>query len=91
MKGRITKIFDDRKFFFVDNEYWCHYERIDFAPSVFAEVEYERSTDRNDKKVAMNVKLVNPGSGATNNSSVQNSFFNDYLAKLNDGYFASAD
>lgn len=89
MKGRITKIIDSGKFFFIDNDYWCHFDKVNFSPVVFAEVEYEQSVDsRNGKKVALNVKSVGT---STPNSASHGSVFSNYLNELNNGYFESAN
>jgi len=57
-KGIITKIFEEKKFFFIDNDYFCRYDWIDFIPAVGDNVIYEKSTNRDGKPEAKNVKKV---------------------------------
>lgn len=77
-KGIITRVFEDRKFFFIDNDYFCRYDRINFLPCVGDNVIYERSTNREGKPEAKNVKKAA-------------GFFDQYLEELSGGYFIKDD
>lgn len=76
MKGKITKIISDKNFFFVDNEYFCHFDRYSETPELDDIVEYERS-EKNGKRNALSVKLIKKA----------NSFIEDYFNELEAGYF----
>lgn len=73
-KGIITRIIEERKFFFIDNDYFCHFDRIDFQPSVGDQVFYEKSTNKDGKPEAKNVKKVG-------------GFIDQYWEELAYGYF----
>lgn len=77
-KGIITRVFEERKFFFIDNVYFCWYDRVSFLPAVGDNVIYERTTNKDGKPEAKNVKKA-PG------------FFDQYLVELNGGYFVKDD
>jgi CRISPR/Cas system CSM-associated protein Csm2 small subunit len=77
-KGIITKIFEEKKFFFIDNDYFCRYDWIDFIPAVGDNVIYEKSTNRDGKPEAKNVKKFA-------------GIFEEYLEKLSEGYFIKDD
>jgi hypothetical protein len=77
-KGIITRVFEDRKFFFIDNDYFCRYDKVNFLPSVGDNVLYERSTNKEGKPEAKNVKKVD-------------GFFEQYLIELSNGYFIKDD
>jgi len=77
-KGSITKIIEEKKIFFIDNVYFCRYEWIDFVPAVGDNVIYEKSTNRDGKAEAKNVKKVA-------------GIFEEYLEKLSEGYFIKDD
>jgi hypothetical protein len=88
MKGIVTKIFEDRNYFLIDNDYRCYYDRVNFRPKVFDQVEYDQSTDKNGKPRAENVKLLIVGSEAKDKAQ---NFFAKYLEELPKGYFDHGD
>lgn len=77
-KGIITRIIEERKFFFIDNDYFCHFDRIDFQPSIGDQVFYEKSTNKDGKPEAKNVKKVG-------------GFIDQYWEELANGYFIRDD
>jgi hypothetical protein len=76
--GIITKVFKDREFFFIDEDYFCRCSNIDFEPSVGDKVAYERARNREGKKEARNVKKVNV-------------IMDQYFDELKKGYFVEGD
>ncbi len=80
MEGKITKVFADKGFFFVDNDYWCHKNNYSKAAVEGDIVEYERS-EKNGKKNADNVKFVRSAPNP----------FNDYISEISSGYFTEKD
>lgn len=84
MKGIITKVIEDKRFFFVDNKYFCHFDKINFSPAVLNQVEYEKSVDKNGKDIAINVKLLD---NQESNIRGSGSFFEKYINELMKGYF----
>lgn len=77
-KGIITRVFEERKFFFIDNDYFCRFDKVNFLPSVGDSVVYERSTNNEGKPEAKNVKK-------------SAGFFEQYLEELSNGYFIKDD
>lgn len=61
MKGKITRIVQDRKFFFVDDEFWCHFNDYEKEPEIGDTVEYDQKILSDGKKNAVNVKFVKKG------------------------------
>lgn len=92
-EGTITKLFGDRGFFFIDNDYFCRYSDIDFSPIVFQKVSYEKTKNREGKLSAKNVKLLEGNLSIQKNNSELNtgSFFSNYLKEIDKGYFTSED
>lgn len=92
-EGTITKLFGDRSFFFIDNDYFCRYSDIDFSPIVFQKVSYEKTKNREGKLSAKNVKLLEGNLSIQKNNSELNtgSFFSNYLKEIDKGYFTSED
>ncbi len=76
MRGKITKINSIGNFFFIDNEYWCHFNDFSDSPDVGDEVEYDQS-EYKGKKSAKNVRLLKKSHGP----------ISDYLNELENGYF----
>lgn len=77
MKGKITKVIADKKFFFVDDDYWCHFNNYEREPEEGDVVEYERRVIQGGKKNAENVKFIKKSS----------SLPVEYEDELNSGYF----
>jgi len=76
MEGKITRVVNERAFFFIDNDYWCHFNGYKETPVEGDIVEYEREI-RNDKKNAKNVRFLRRPNGP----------LEDYLTELKKGYF----
>lgn len=89
MQGIVTKIFEERNYFLIDNNYRCYYDKVNFKPKVFDQVEYDQSTDKNGKPRAENVKLLSAAI-ETKDKTTQN-FFPKYLEELSKGYFEHGD
>lgn len=85
MEGKITKIFNDKSFFFVDREYWCHFNEYDSEPKEGDIVEYQRDVRSDGKKNAKNVKHVK------NADSPLTEYFNflktGYFDKSSEGFY----
>lgn len=79
MKGKITKIVKDRKFFFVDEYYWCHFNDYNNEPEEGDIVEYERKVSSDGKKNAINIRFIKKGTTLPS----------DYENEINQGYFDS--
>lgn len=77
-KGIITKVFEERGFFFIDNDYFCRYDKINFQPAVGDQVQYEKSTNREGKPEAKNVKKIG-------------GYIEEYWEELSNGYFIKDD
>lgn len=77
-KGKVTKVLEEKRFFFIDNDYFCRYDKIDFVPSVGDQVQYEQSKNRDGKPEAKNVKKVD-------------GFIEQYWNELTKGYFLKED
>ncbi len=77
MKGKITRVVTDKKFFFIDNGYWCHFNNYDKVPEEGDIVEYKPKKLPDGKKNAENVKFIKKGS----------SLPGDYKDEINYGYF----
>ncbi len=92
-EGKITKVLADRKFFFVDTEYWCHFNQYnDDNPEVGDEVEYEPEIRSDGKKNALKARLiikkfVNDDIPASSNNQLMESYFKT----LQNGYFKEKD
>jgi len=76
-EGRITRIVADRRFFFIDDDYWCHFNNYDRMPEENHIVEYTPETRSDGKKNAVNVRFL---------KTVKNPF-DEYLAEVDNGYF----
>lgn len=97
MKGKITKVVSEKRFFFVDNDYWCHFDRYDEEPRVGDVVTYDRKEKPDGKKSAWNVSFVERGSpGETENSQHTNRTSSakqfsglpkEYIEIIETGYF----
>jgi len=77
-KGIITRVFEERGFFFIDNDYFCRFDKINFQPSAGDQVQYEKSTNRDGKPEAKNVKKIG-------------GFIEQYWDELSNGYFIRDD
>lgn len=77
-KGIITRVFEEKRFFFIDNDYFCRYDRINFQPSVGDQVQYQKSANREGKPEAKNVKKIG-------------GYIEEYLEELSNGYFLKDD
>lgn len=86
MKGIITKVLEDKKFFFIDKDYWCHYNQITFIPENGQPVEYDRNINESGKKSARNVKEIKPDGYNTDGEKIWS--FENYLTFLKGGYFS---
>lgn len=101
MKGKITKVVSEKRFFFVDNDYWCHFDRYDEEPRVGDVVTYERKERQDGKKNAWNVSFVERGSaGGTENSQHTNRTSSarqlsglpkEYIEIIEAGYFGESN
>ncbi|MEM3373495.1 MAG: type III-A CRISPR-associated protein Csm2 [Candidatus Anstonellales archaeon] len=80
MIGKITKIVADKKFFFIDNEYWCHYNDYEKNPELGDIVDYKTKII-NGKKNAEEVKFIKKGT----------SLPIEYEQEIDDGYFNKED
>lgn len=89
MKGLVTKVFEDRGYFLIDNDYRCYFDRVNFKPKVFDQVEYEQSKDKNGKPRAERVKLLSISDSSINKTTQD--FFSQYLDELTNGYFIKDD
>jgi CRISPR/Cas system CSM-associated protein Csm2 small subunit len=77
MKGKITKVFKEKRFFFVDDDYWCHFNNYKGEPEEGDIVEYERKDLPDGKKNAVNVRFIKKGTALPI----------EYEDEINDGYF----
>lgn len=79
MKGKITKIVRDRKFFFIDDEFWCHFNDYEKEPEEGDLVEYDQKVLPNGKKNAENVRFIKKGSAlpAEYEDEIINGYFNE--------------
>jgi hypothetical protein len=86
-EGKITKIIEEKQFFFIDKDYWCHNNQYGREPLIGDIVNYE-PVEINGKKSAKNVKYIRNSFGTTSNDvSISNDFFEEYLKNIEDGYF----
>lgn len=88
-EGKITKVVKERKFFFVDEVYWCHFNQYyGENPEVGDIVEYESEIKTDGKKNATKVRLImknlNEGEKTGNGDSTS---ISDYYTSLKSGYF----
>lgn len=81
MKGKITKVVQDKKFFFIDNEYWCHFNDYEKEPEVGDLVEYGQKILNDGRKNAENVKFIRKSSTLPI----------EYEDEIMDGYFNDND
>lgn len=81
MKGKITKIVQDKRFFFIDDEFWCHYNDYEKEPEIGDIVEYNQKILPAGKKNALNVKFVRKST----------SLPIEYEEEILDGYFNEKD
>jgi len=79
MEGKITRVPSEKNFFFIDNDYWCHYNSYNREPVEGDIVSYEKETKSDGKKFAGKVKYVRS----------PESPFTAYLKELDEGYFAN--
>lgn len=93
-EGIITKVISDKKFFFIDKDYWCHFNQYtDNNPEVGDSVEYEPEIKPDGKKNALKARLImkrlnDDSTDNTIQSSVSVSKeINDYLIEFKKGYF----
>lgn len=75
--GKITSLLEEKRFFFIDRDYFCHFNNVQFIPQLDMDVEYEPAIGTNGKKQANRVKAV------TSNADI----IADYFALLEGGYF----
>jgi len=78
IQGKITRVVAERKFFFIDRDFFCHFNSIDFDPKEGVEVEYEPGKNKEGKPEARNVKRAA-------------GFFDQYVTELEKGYFVKDD
>lgn len=77
MQGKITRVVQDKKFFFIDNEFWCHFNDYEKEPEEGDIVEYNPKLLPDGKKNAEKVKFIKKVSVLPI----------DYESEINDGYF----
>jgi hypothetical protein len=87
-EGKITRIVEDRQFFFIEKDYWCHFNQYNKKPTI-GDIVYYEPEENNGKKNAKNVKFIKNSFGATSNniSTNNNDLFENYLKSLEVGYF----
>lgn len=76
-QGTITSVNEERSFFFIDREYFCHFSKVNFKPALDMTVEYTPATGNNGKKQAENVKI----------SIITDKILEEYYSTLENGYF----
>lgn len=81
MEGKITKVYADRGFFFVDNDYWCGFRSYDREPVEGDIVTYESELLPDGKKRANRVKFIKSAANP----------FKDYIIEISSGYFIEKD
>jgi len=94
MVGKITKVIEEKGFFFVDQDYWCHFNNYNEIPEVGDNIEYERVTTGKGKN-AKNARLISKSDNSfgqdIKNSPVIEKYnidiMNEYLDFLKNGYF----
>lgn len=75
--GKITSVVENGRYFFIDHDFFCHFDKVQFQPQRGLDVGYDPVTVASGKQQANNVKLLsNPASSKT-----------DYYNSLNNGYF----
>lgn len=77
VEGRITRIVADRRFFFIDDDFWCHYNNYDRIPEETHIVEYTPEIKSDGKKNANNVRYLRTAKNP----------FDEYLEEVESGYF----
>ncbi|OGU42411.1 MAG: hypothetical protein A2315_00270 [Ignavibacteria bacterium RIFOXYB2_FULL_35_12] len=81
MEGKITKVYADRGFFFVDNDYWCGFRTYDKEPVEGDIVTYESEVLPDGKKRANRVKFIKSAANP----------IKDYIVEISSGYFTDRD
>lgn len=76
-QGKITSVLTDKNFFFIDRDYFCHFNSVKFKPIPEMEVEYEAIIGSNGKKQANNVKAL----------ALPSDIMVEYYLLLDGGYF----
>lgn len=75
--GKITSVLEEKRFFFIDQDYFCHFNNVKFNPQLDMEVEYEPAIGNNGKKQANYVKK----------HIINDKIFEEYCSTLESGYF----
>lgn len=88
-EGKITKVIEDRNFFFIDGEYWCHFNQYNDTPVIGDLVEYEPEIRPDGKKNAHNVRLIMKSLENDKKMIKETApgFFSEYINELKKGYF----
>ncbi len=86
-EGKISRILEEKQFFFIDKDYWCHFNQYSKEP-VIGDIVYYEPAENNGKKSAKNVKFIKNSFGVINRDvSTNNDFFENYLKSIREGYF----
>ncbi len=76
-QGKITSVVTEKNFFFIDRDYFCHFNKVNFIPALDMVVEYEPIVAMNGKKQAENVQVM----------VILDEVMADYYSLLEKGYF----